>query len=203
VFDSTRDHKIEGEDEKSVYYFCSHSHPDHYDPHILNKQYVILSNDIDGGAGENIVYMKPNEFLRVRGIYVTTFGSTDLGVSFFVEAEGHTFFHSGDLNLWHWENDTPEVQEKEKKDYHREIKKLRDRLDRTKLDVAFVPVDTRLGDAQTMAIDYFLDTINVKHVFPMHFRQDYSYIENLKKIREYHTGMKIYDIKEIGEEFEL
>ena len=203
VFDSTRDHEIEDAEGKTVYHFCTHSHPDHYNPYILEKGVCILSNDIDAGNGHNIVYLEPYEELRVGGIWVRTFGSTDAGLSFYVLCEGKTLFHSGDLNLWYWEDDPEEVQKKEKKDYHREIKKLRDYLDKQKLDIAFVPVDRRLGENCTMAIEYFLDTINVKTVFPMHFRQDYEYIKDVDKIRDDYREVNIINITHPNQTFEL
>ena len=203
VFDSTRDHENEDSEGKMIYHFCSHSHPDHYNPYILEKGVCILSDDIKAGDGDNIVYMEPYEYLRIGGIYVTTFGSTDLGVSFLVEAEGKHIFHSGDLNLWHWENDPPEVQARERKDYLHQIHKLRDRLDRSKLNVAFVPVDRRLGENSTMAIDAFLERINVKHVFPMHFQKNYKYLDDLKKIEEYYPEVNIHEITDTNQTFEI
>lgn len=39
-------------------------------------------------------------------ISVKAFGSTDAGVSFMVETDGKKVFHAGDLNNWHWEDES-------------------------------------------------------------------------------------------------
>lgn len=41
---------------------------------------------------------------------VHAFGSTDVGISFLVEAEGKKIFHAGDLNNWHWMDESSEVE---------------------------------------------------------------------------------------------
>ncbi len=47
------------------------------------------------------------EAYRDELAFIRAYGSTDLGVSFYVEAEGKRFFHAGDLNDWHWNQEVP------------------------------------------------------------------------------------------------
>ena len=36
---------------------------------------------------------------------IASLKSTDEGVAFVVWAEGHSIYHAGDLNWWHWEGE--------------------------------------------------------------------------------------------------
>ena len=48
-------------------------------------------------------------------------GSTDEGVSFCVDFAGVTLFHAGDLNLWHWrdESSVTEIESAQRAFYER------------------------------------------------------------------------------------
>jgi L-ascorbate metabolism protein UlaG (beta-lactamase superfamily) len=80
--------------EKETIVFSSHSHPDHYDPVIwewadkVPDIHYILSDDIkvDKGIG-NMKLMSPYETYMKGDLTVKTYGSTDLGVSFFVQTD--------------------------------------------------------------------------------------------------------------------
>ncbi|MEI3154718.1 MAG: hypothetical protein V8S95_06185 [Odoribacter sp.] len=40
---------------------------------------------------------------------IKAFGSTDIGISFLIDIDNIRIFHAGDLNNWHWEEEsTPE-----------------------------------------------------------------------------------------------
>ena len=58
---------------------------------------------------DDIVFMKEEEVYSDGNIKVKAFGSTDIGISFMVEAEGLTIFHAGDLNYWHWKEEADEA----------------------------------------------------------------------------------------------
>ncbi len=64
----------------------------------------------------------------------------------------YLFFHSGDLNWWHWSDFTPEQQKQEEEQFKNQIELIRD----LNIDVAFVPLDPRLGDAYYFAGKIFL-----------------------------------------------
>lgn len=57
--------------------------------------------------------------------------------------EDKVIYHAGDLNWWHWEEESATYNDEMKQNYQREVDKLEGR----KIDAAFVPVDPRLEDA--------------------------------------------------------
>ncbi len=167
-----------------VYVFVSHKHGDHYNPVIFDWEKTkpginyILSDDIQPPRNiDNIVLMKKDEEKEVGGIKVKTFGSTDQGVSFLVELDKLKVFHAGDLNWWHWSSFSEEQLIKEEKDFKKEINKLKGE----KVDIAFIPVDPRLGDNYNLAANYFIQQINPGLLVPIHFGSNYSITRSLKK----------------------
>jgi L-ascorbate metabolism protein UlaG (beta-lactamase superfamily) len=161
---------------KPVYFLASHSHGDHYTKDIFayadNKNTTyILSDDIkDYDSSKNIVLVKEYEEYTFKDFILYTFGSTDMGVSFYIVTEKYKIFHSGDLNWWHWNEDTLQNQINMEKEYKRHI----ENLSKYKVDIAFIPVDPRLEDAYDYSIEYFVQKISPKIAIPMHFWEDLS-----------------------------
>ena len=129
-----------------VVVFISHDHIDHMDPvvyswqDITNVSYVVSSDMPVGTRGKR---MAPgDEYSPVDGVDITAFDSTDLGVSFLVDFQGMRFFHAGDLNFWHWREEST-MQEIEEADA--EFRKAVSPISREKIDVAFFPLDPRQG----------------------------------------------------------
>lgn len=174
---------------RNVLIFVSHVHGDHYHDSIWNYNRpgvkYILSDDVwSRKNASNIVYIKPYESFRIDNVNVQTFGSTDQGVSFLVDAENKLIFFSGDLNWWAWDTKkrphiNPEVEER---DYKNEISKLKEFLDGRTIDLAFVPVDPRLdmNKGELYAAQYFIDELHPKELVPMHFWGDFGVIDRLK-----------------------
>lgn len=190
-------------DKKNVYVFVSHGHKDHYAPIIFQWQEAnpnikyVLSNDIELDAKKpNYHLIDKYESLTIDDIKITTYDSTDLGVSYLVEVDGITIFHSGDLNWWHWKNDTKEAQDKEEKDYKEEINKLKD----IKIDIAFVPVDPRLEENFYLAGEYFAKTISPQLLVPMHFSDKFCTPKKFKK-KVQHLNVKVAEITENKRKF--
>lgn len=175
--------KIENIENKDVYFFVTHSHSDHFSSEILNFDKTIknvkyiFSDDVKVDKKENIFFVKKNDSIEIDDIKIEVFGTTDLGVSYLMCVDGKDIFHSGDLNWWHWEDNTVESQLKEKEDYQNEINGLIGR----NIDIAFVPVDPRLGGGMTYAMNYFIETINPKIFIPMHFGSNYNVTKYLPK----------------------
>ena len=59
--------------------------------------------------------------------------------------------------------------------YQAEINRLMDE----KIDIAFVPVDPRLGEQYCWGLDCFMKRTETKVVFPMHFWGNYSIFNRL------------------------
>ena len=55
----------------------------------------------------------------------------------------------GDLNWWHWEGEPDEKNTEMRRAYQAEINRLMDE----KIDIAFVPVDPRLGEQYCWGLD--------------------------------------------------
>ena len=129
-------------------------------------------------------------FLRVGDIYqdgllwVKAFGSTDVGVSFLLRLEGKTIFHAGDLNNWHWTDEsTPEEVKDAEGRYLKEVSRLREETD--KLDLAMFPVDPRLGSDFDRGARQLVDRLRIAIFVPMHY---WEMPDKTKVVEPYVTG---------------
>jgi L-ascorbate metabolism protein UlaG (beta-lactamase superfamily) len=184
--------------DKKTYVFASHIHPDHYNPEIFawqNKRakvQYILSHDIGGdrripNAKNNITFISPYEDKQIDDIKVKAFGSTDEGVSFLVQCDGINIFHAGDLNWWHWSEDTPEGIKMAEIGFKKEIVKIKGES----IDIAFFPVDPRLDQNYCLGADLFINEIKPSYFIPMHFWDDYELV------KQFRTRMKASDTQVI------
>lgn len=189
VFDYYRDpaHALEklGKENESlpVIFFVSHHHPDHFNPEIFHllqshtRDYVI-SNDVNAKLiPDNLAVagVSPGDIIDTlpAGISVKAYGSTDRGVSFVVTlSSGEKIFHAGDLNYWHWNKESS--FEEVKKAYESFVKIMQSLMrENNHFDIAFFPVDPRLGADYADGARLFLENITVNNFFPMHFWGDY------------------------------
>ncbi|NLC04611.1 MAG: MBL fold metallo-hydrolase [Tissierellia bacterium] len=166
---------IELSKTKNNYVFVTHGHGDHYTPEIFNWEAdnikYILSSDIEVNRDDKTLYiMNPDEILQVDDLKIQTFGSTDLGLSFLINVDGKDIFHAGDLNWWHWKNDSPAEQKEEEIAYKNEIAKIKGK----NIHIAFVPVDPRLEENFHLAGEYFINEIHPEYFLPMHFGDKYN-----------------------------
>ena len=187
--------------------FGSHAHRDHYTPDILkwerknpDIQYV-LSYDI--AAPKKPAYLTtayPNEVYELDDIKIRTLKSTDAGVAFIVETPALKLYHAGDNNWWHWAGEPDGENEAMGAAYRNEIDKLRGEA----FDIAFVPVDPRLGAEYLWGLDYFMCQTHTNIVFPMHFGHKYSIFDRLEEntaTKKYRS--RIMRITRRGEMFAL
>ncbi len=171
--------------EKKVIIFASHNHTDHFNPVILEWMdqrtdlHYVLSDDIKPGRiSEQIKMIAPYEQLKIDDLNVKTYGSTDQGVSFLVNLDGLTIFHSGDLNWWYWWDDTKEEIDKAEQWFKEEIEKIKGE----KIDLAFFPVDPRLEHNYSVGGEYFIQQLHPKVLIPMHFGTDFEITEKFAKL---------------------
>lgn len=166
---------------KAVYCFVSHLHGDHYGSCIwqLRDQhpgvtYVLDRNIRVPGAGyarhphlpgARVWKVRPHMEYTIGALRVQTLLSTDLGVAYLVETEGRSIFHAGDLNIWHWTDEPDRANQWQNATYRAEIRRLAGK----KIDVAFLPVDPRLGVHGADGPAFFLEQLSPGVVFPMHY----------------------------------
>ncbi len=164
--------------QKPVLVFCSHAHQDHYNPQVftlLRKQGVeritaVLANDISrrrypSGDVECIRVRHDERYDLPCETGLRTLLSTDAGVAFLLTCPEGTIYHAGDLNDWVWEGEPERENRQMTGSYRHEIQKLKD----ISIDVAFVPLDPRQEKYYAEGILYFLKTIKVRVVYPMHY----------------------------------
>jgi len=153
-----------------VYVFVSHEHPDHYDPVIKEWQkepnvtcFIApdLPNDVRGNR------MWPGDLMRVNSrLTVQAFDSTDLGVSFLIKYDGFSIFHAGDLNFWHWREEST-IQEIEEADLA--FRTAVTPIVGQNIDLCFFPVDPRQGRLYDAGVNYFAMAVKPRLIVPMHF----------------------------------
>ncbi|HAE61579.1 MAG TPA: hydrolase [Eubacteriaceae bacterium] len=181
LFDCIEEPNLDILKDKEIVFFSSHSHKDHYSPEVartlsaFHTVYVLGCDITDSVSPSRTCTMKPYDEVTLGPIYIKAFGSTDRGVSFYIKFNGKSYFHSGDLNWWHWKRMNKEELSTEEHDFKGEIEKIRG----LEIDFAFVPVDPRLEEFGLLAADYFIETLFPKYLIPMHSFGDYSYYVGL------------------------
>ena len=170
-------HMLEHTD-KRVYFMASHFHEDHFNPEIFSlnvpngQKRIILSRDIvrrrRAKETDADVLLRRGDTYSDDMISVKAFGSTDAGVSFMVETDGKKVFHAGDLNNWHWEDEsTPQEVAEAEGNYLKELDIIAKYTQA--MDVVMFPVDPRLGTDFMRGAQQFIDRIKTGIFVPMHF----------------------------------
>lgn len=182
VFDDFEDQQdivgkaFEEMDYDAAYIFASHAHFDHFDEHILSYQEdtarYLFGYDIRRTkrgkkfSQEKVTYMRPYEVWEDEHIKVESYDSTDIGVAFRVveKKTGAAIFHAGDFNWWDWTGDTAENRKLAENAFHKQMKKL----DGMRADLAFFPVDGRLGPMQDKGVREFIRRTEIGALITMH-----------------------------------
>ena len=206
VFDYYKGELPDTAKDKKLYVFSSHFHKDHFQESIFEweKDYdvtYILSKDIRAKGPEGkTIKVRRREEIEIDGMKIQTLRSTDVGVAFFVRINDMNIYHAGDLNWWHWEEETPEYNEKMARDYKKEILTI----EGEKIDLAFLPLDPRLNAAYGWGIDFFMKHTDTKKVFPMHLWGGYKTISKFLSdpMTEGYRD-RIVKISKRGEQFEV
>jgi L-ascorbate metabolism protein UlaG (beta-lactamase superfamily) len=175
-----------------LYVLSSHRHPDHFNETVLEWKHIrpdaqyIFSADIFANRHipqKDVSALDKGDAWQDEHITVKAFGSTDAGVSFLIETEGKKIFHAGDLNNWHWdEESTPEEIQTAERDFLKETDDLRKETGR--VDLAMFPVDCRLGKNYMRGAEQFVDRIHTGIFAPMHFGETYKEARAFKPYAE-------------------
>lgn len=159
---------------REIVVFISHEHPDHMDPEVFEWRkyapvtYIVAADMPIGTRGKR---MAPGDALQVsQRIRVQAFESTDLGVSFLVDVDGVRLFHAGDLNFWHWreESTVKEIDEADEA-FRAAVEPIAKASAEKPIDLAFFPVDPRQGRLFDAGANYFILTVKPRLLMPMHF----------------------------------
>lgn len=164
-----------------LYVFASHHHGDHFSPAIwplaeeFAKVCYILSDDIakadvPADKMDLVHWVAPYETHEFEGFQVSTLRSNDAGVAFDITFPDYRIYYAGDLNWWHWEGEPDSWNADMETLYKAEIA----RIAGGHFDIAFVPMDPRLGEAYFLGALHFLEQTYTKVLFPMHMWGDYS-----------------------------
>jgi L-ascorbate metabolism protein UlaG (beta-lactamase superfamily) len=158
--------------DKKVFVFVTHGHADHYSSRIWelrsryrNICYVLECCTAPEQKGDQVFHVQPGRHYRIRNTLVYAIRSNDEGVAYVVSAEGYNFFHAGDLNIWHWKDAQDRQNAYSLKIYRKQIEKISG----WSFDAAMLPLDPRLEDMAPNAIIEFMNTVECRHLFPMHY----------------------------------
>lgn len=166
--------------EADVLFFVSHHHPDHFNASIFElaqdrKRTYILANDIFSklvpDKGLSVAWMSPGDIIdQIPGTQkVQAFKSTDAGVAYAITLpDGKVIFHAGDLNDWHWSEQSTPAEVRDARAY---FEKIVNRVaeEYPEMYVAMFPVDARMGADFAKGAKIFLQKVKVDNFFPMHF----------------------------------
>lgn len=197
-------------EEKELFVFVSHRHQDHFNPKIFelakehkNTFYVISADIWKTKIPETLwnqsIQLKPREKWEKDGIKVLTLKSTDEGLAFYVEAEGKHIYHAGDLNDWHWNEESDEWNLRMCGRY----KKFIQPLEGEAIDAAFIPLDPRQEENYALGLEWFLQIADCQRIYPMHTWGQYELCE--KWVREHPDNPdceKLVVIRQPGDTFE-
>lgn len=193
-----------------LYVLATHFHPDHFNPEILtwkeqhpDIQYI-FSEDIlkhrRAKAAEGF-YIQKGEIYKDDIIQVEAFGSTDVGSSFLIKLQEKTIFHAGDLNNWHWSEESTEDEiRKADDDFLAEVEYLKNKV--PAVDLVMFPVDRRMGRNHMKGAKQFIEKIKTTIFVPMHFSEDYEGGNAFSDFAR-EAGCRFVNISHRGECFEI
>ncbi len=167
---------------EDLYVFSTHSHKDHFNPQIFewndkktNIKYILSKEvaNVHALSNNNIVLLDILETFKDNNIEVRAYGSTDTGGSFCVGIEGRKYFHAGDLNNWHWNEEVSKMDAAGfENSFLCELELLAENTNQVYL--AMFPIDPRLGTDYMKGAQQFVSRVSVDYFLPMHFGDNYD-----------------------------
>lgn len=193
-----------------IYVLSTHFHPDHFNHEVLTWKEkrpdikYIFSKDIlkhKRATATDAIYIGKGSHYEDACIRIKACGSTDSGISFLIELQNRLIFHAGDLNNWHWsEESTPQEIRKADGDFLAEVKYIQQKT--STLDLAMFPVDSRMGKDYMRGATQFIERIKTSVFAPMHFGEDYNGGNAFGPYAEA-RGCRFLTINHRGQHFEI
>lgn len=110
-----------------------------------------------------------NSLLKPR-CWLRYIDDTFIVIIWSITVEGRTIFHAGDLNNWHWNEESTAEEVREAESYYADELSLLSRHVKH-LDLAMFPVDARLGRDYMKGAEEFIKTVKTDIFAPMHFSE--------------------------------
>lgn len=170
------DKAVAADDFDQLYVFASHAHFDHFDPHIglyadAVNQYIFgydirHTKRVRAFPQDKVQFLATYSHWEDEDLSVESFDSTDTGVSFLVtlKQSGVRIFHAGDFNWWDWDGEDRETRKLAENAFRKQMKKLQG----LQADVAFFPVDGRLGGQLDKGAKEFCAETDIGALVTMH-----------------------------------
>ena len=157
---------------KRVYVFVSNDREDHFDENVFtwdrdapNITYLI-AGDIDAEHRKKArgLEMNPGDELKLEGVDIHAYATSDRGVSLLVTLDDLKIFYAGELNLWHWreESSLSEIQEAE-----RAFENAMAPIEKLHVDLAMFPLDPRMGGLFDAGANHFIMSVKPRLFIPM------------------------------------
>ncbi|NLA81034.1 MAG: hypothetical protein GX853_09905 [Chloroflexi bacterium] len=168
IFDYTQG-SLPPKKDKGRVFVVTHSHADHFSRRIfrLDGDLYILSEEVEAPLDLPTLHLSPFEEIVLQDLAIKTSGSTDQGLSILLTLGGKHFLHAGDLNIWHWPEDSKEEREQMEADFDRYLSVF----EGVDLHALFFNVDYRLGEEYIHGPKAAIERLKPKHFFPMHFTE--------------------------------
>lgn len=180
------------DEEKPLLVFISHFHKDHFNPEVFSLKgkfanvHYFFGNDVrkrirhvlsetscfNGTKLETGEYsvLKPGDSVKFQAgnasVEISAYDSTDVGLSWLIRIDGHSIFHAGDLNAWSWIEESTEAQVAEARKAFTDILET---MSFGEIDIAFFPVDPRLGREFSWGAEMFMRKFRINNFFAMHY----------------------------------
>ena len=173
--------------DEDVLVFVSHEHKDHFDPAIfslrekLSRVRFVLPEELDEVYQADLFVSAEEEQCKHYALpdcRITTFASTDIGVAYLLETDGLRIYHAGDLNWWHWAEEDLAWNRNMEANFKRYAEPLRGR----RVDLAMLPLDSRLKTGGYLGPNYFLNLMEVRRFLPMHQWEDFDFTDEFLSV---------------------
>ena len=175
----------------SITVLVSHSHGDHFARSLLRLAGAQCAVGTGVSAPDGTVTLQAGEEAVLNGHTVRAFGSTDEGVSFAVRFCDTLFFHAGDLNNWHWRDESDlAYAARAEQDFLAVLNKIAVLC--IVPDIACFPADPRMGSDYYRGAVQFAQSLRPRKLVPMHFGKSFAppavFLEELRPFTEVFTA---------------